>query len=101
MGINVQDVTTSPARTTSVTSVASSASSVTLLTADDARRGCAVFNDSSAILYMKFGATATTSSYTIKMAAGTYYEFPLPCYQGVVDGIWASANGSARITELT
>jgi hypothetical protein len=25
----------------------------------------------------------------------------LPIFQGAIDGIWASANGSARITELT
>jgi hypothetical protein len=32
------------------------------------------------------------------MAAGAYYEFPQPCYTGQVDGIWASANGNARLT---
>jgi hypothetical protein len=33
------------------------------------------------------------------MDADAYYEFPAPLYTGVVDGIWASAAGSARTTE--
>jgi hypothetical protein len=48
---------------------------------------------------VKFGATATSSSYTVKMASDSYYEFPEPVYTGIVDGIWASANGAARCTE--
>jgi hypothetical protein len=51
------------------------------------------------VLYVKFGATASTTSYTVQMAAGAYYEFPRPTYSGAVEGIWASATGSARVTE--
>jgi hypothetical protein len=61
-------------------------------------RGRTVYNDSSAILYLKFGATASTTSYTVQIAAGGYFEFPQPAYGGLVDGIWASANGAARVT---
>ncbi len=83
-----------------VTSVASSASNVTLLAASRAS-GRYIFNDSTQILYVKFGATATASSYTVQIGAGGYYEFPnTPLYMGRVDGIWASANGNARITEV-
>lgn len=79
--------------------VNSSASSVTLFAATGGVKGRAVFNDSTAVLYLKFGATASTTSYTVQLAAGDYYEFPHPCYGGVVDGIWASANGAARTTQ--
>ena len=61
-------------------------------------RGRTVFNDSSAILYLKFGTTASTSSYTVQLAAGAFYEFPQAVFGGRVDGIWASANGNARVT---
>jgi hypothetical protein len=50
------------------------------------------------VLYLKFGATASSSSYTVQIAAGGYFEFPVPVYAGEVDGIWASANGNARLT---
>ncbi len=78
--------------------VNSSASSVTLFAAVGNAKGRTVYNDSAAVLYLKFGATASTTSYTVQLPAGAYYEFPQPCYSGVVDGIWASANGAARVT---
>jgi hypothetical protein len=89
------------ADTSSVTSVASSATTVSLLASNTARKMATFYNDSTAILYLKLGATASTSSYTLQIAAGGYYELPFPCYTGAIDGIWASANGNARITELT
>lgn len=81
--------------------VASSATNVTLLSAAARANGRTVFNDSTAILYLKFGATASVTSYTVQVAAGGYFEFPLGgdgVYAGQVDGIWASANGNARLT---
>ncbi len=92
---------TSPGKVTDATSanVASSATSVTLFNANGGANFRALFNDSTATLYLKFGATASTSSYTVQVLTNTYYEFPIPLYRGKVDGIWASANGSARTTE--
>ena len=89
--------TTSPQSAT-LANVASSASSVTVFAASGAVKGRTVYNDSSAILYLKFGTTASTTSYTVQLAAGAYYEFPQPAFGGRVDGIWASANGAARVT---
>jgi hypothetical protein len=77
--------------------VASSATNVTLFAAAVANMRT-IFNDSTAVLYVKFGATASTTSYTTQIAAGGYYEFPQPLYTGQVDGLWASANGFARVT---
>ena len=84
--------------TATVANVASSASNVTLFAAAATVSMRTIFNDSSAILYVKFGATASTTSYTVQIAAGGYFEFPVPLYAGQVDGIWASANGAARVT---
>ena len=78
--------------------VASSATSVNLFAATAKALGRTIFNDSTQVLYVKFGATASSSSYTVQLAAGAYYEFPQPAYSGNVDGIWASANGNARLT---
>ena len=81
--------------------VASSASNGTLLASNTSRRGAMVHNDSTQVLYLKYGATASTTSYTVKVPADGYFEFPAPTYTGIVDGIWAAANGNARLTEIT
>lgn len=88
------------ATTPSQASVVSSASNVTLLASNSSRRGATVFNDSTAVLYLKLGATATTSSYTVQVPSNGYYEVPFN-YSGIIDGIWSAANGNARVTELT
>ncbi len=93
-------VVKSVAPTATLSNVAGSASSVTILAANTSRVGAAVYNDSSAILYLKFGTTASTSSFTTKLFPDGYYEVPAG-YTGILDGIWASAVGSARVTELT
>jgi len=92
----------SPPTVTAATlaNVSGSATSVTLFASNANAKGRMVFNDSTAALYLKFGATASTSSFTVQIAAGGHYEFPGPLYTGVVDGIWAAANGAARTTEV-
>jgi len=92
-----KDATTNNA---TLTSVASSASSVSLFASNPAAQGRLVYNDSTQVLYVAFASTATTSAYTVQVPPGGYYEFPKPVYTGVSSGIWASANGNARLTEL-
>ena len=98
LDVNISDATYS---TSTVTQVASSATSVQLLASTAGRRGASFFNDSTAIAYLKLGTTAATNSYTVKMAAGSFYELPQPCYTGRIDCIWASANGVMAISELS
>lgn len=108
-GVNAGDVSASnpiPAKetraaTSTLANVAGSASSITILALNAGRLGAAVFNDSSSALYLKFGTTASTSSFTVKIAAGGYFEVPHPCYTGRIDGIWDSATGNARVTEVS
>jgi hypothetical protein len=107
-GVNDGDTSTSNGlpvqhhRVSSATlsNVSGSASSVSLLASNSSRKGATIFNDSSADLYVKYGATASTSSFTVKIAAAGYWEMPWPVYTGAIDGIWGSATGAARITEL-
>ncbi|MCX3290046.1 hypothetical protein OR263_25600 [Streptomyces sp. NEAU-H22] len=82
-----------------LTNVSASASSVTLLNAAGHARGRTIHNDSSSALYVKFGTAASSTSFTVKLAGDAFYEFPQPCYSGVVTGVWASATGTARVTE--
>jgi len=91
--------------TATLSNVAGSATSVTLLSANSSRIGATITNDSSAVLYIKFGTTASTTSYTVVLAGAasapfSYYEVPAG-YTGRIDGIWASAAGNARVTEMT
>ena len=82
---------------------------VTLLAAGPTRRGATIVNKSLvSTLYLKCGATATTSSFTVILEPGpagttrrSYYEVPFH-YTGIVDGIWdlADAAGSAVVTEF-
>ena len=81
--------------------VASSASAVTILASNATRQGATVFNDSTAVLYLILSSTTpTTSVYTTQVAPNWYYEVPFR-YTGIIKGIWASANGNARVTEIT
>lgn len=91
-----------PITTAAQTSVAASASSVQLLAANTSRKGASVYNDSDKAMYLKYGTTASTSSFKVKIAIGGFFAFPLPIYTGRVDAIWDSGpTGNARISEET
>lgn len=106
LGTVAHPVVTAPllAATATSTNVASSATNVNLLALNTARKGATIYNDSTAVLYLKLGTTASTTSYTVQLAAAgntnSYYEIPFG-YTGNIDGIWASANGNARIVEMS
>lgn len=91
---------TQPA-TAAVTRVTASVSTGQLLAANTARRGATFYNESTAILYLKWGTTASTTSYTVQIPAAGYYELPQYIYTGRVDGIWSAANGAVQVTEAT
>lgn len=95
--------TSAPASSTStLTSVAAAASSTSLLALNTSRKQATFFNDSTAILYLKLGTTASTTSYTVQIPSNGYYELPgISVYTGAIQGIWSSATGNVRITELT
>jgi hypothetical protein len=96
-----QPVKQTRSTTANQTNVASSGSSVTVLASNAARLGATVYNDSTQILYLLLGTgTASTSVYTVQLGSQSYYEVPFN-FIGQLTGIWASANGFARVTELT
>lgn len=98
-----QPVSLANATAAAQTSVADSASSVTILASNAARIGATVMNDSTATLYLRLSASAASATdYTVQLVSGAYYEVPSH-YSGAITGIWASDpnTGAARVTEIT
>lgn len=88
-----------PATTGAASSVAGSASSVALLASNAARKGAVIVNDSTAVLKVGLGFTASATAYSIELGPGA--STTVNGFTGAINGIWASATGNARITELT
>lgn len=82
--------------------VASSATDVTLLASNAARKGAYFYNDSTQALFLLCSnATSSATVFTQKLAAGDAFQILPGGYTGIVKGLWASANGSLRVTEFT
>ena len=89
------------ATTATETNVNASASPVTVLAANTARIGATVYNDSTSVAYLLLGTqTASSTLYTVQLQPGAYYEAPFG-FTGKIAGIWVSATGTARVTEVT
>ena len=97
LGLAVRPVA---AQTGTQSSVAGSAANVTLLAANANRLGATLYNDSNQNFFVKLGATASNTSFTVRMPSQSYYEVPFG-YTGIIDGIQSVANGNMRVTELT
>lgn len=88
--------------TATVANVAASASNQTALASNSIRRFMTFYNDADKACYIKFGTTASTSSFTVKLATDGFFSAPYPVYTGQVDVIWDTApTGSLRVTEGT
>ena len=85
--------------TATLSNVAASLVSTTILAANTNRKGATVYNDTAGTLRLAFAATASATSFTVAIAAAGYYELPVR-YTGVISGIFATATGAARVTEM-
>jgi hypothetical protein len=97
---NTPDVTDRAARLLGVVTANGQATA----TSNASRKGLYIFNAGTANLFVKLGATATTTtSFTVMIAPNGFWELPdTPIYTGVVDGIWSATGGNgALVTELT
>lgn len=93
MATTVGTQTTTPQRVSTSTTFAN------LVTASGNRKMAHIFNESAAILYVKYGNTASATDYTVQVAAGGYYETPPGApYSGLITGILASGTGFAQVT---
>src|SRR4051794_24664239 len=78
--------------TASISTINASAASQQLLAANTSRRGLALQNtDPQYGVYVKYGATATSTSFTAYIGPMGYWEMPHPIYAGRIDAIWAAA----------
>jgi hypothetical protein len=82
-------------------SVAYSATSVSLFGNTPASVYRSVVNDATVPCYVLFNGTAASATlFTKKLAAGEFWQFPLPLYTQQVNIIWdAAGSGAARTTE--
>lgn len=99
-------VVSAPAANAALTNVPAATASTTLQPLNAGRKGLVVVNDSTAILYVKFGANASPTSWTYFLAGSSggipaTLELPAVVFTGLVTGAWASPTGFARVTELT
>lgn len=87
-------------RTPTTTSVASSASSVTILAANANRRGVSIANDSTETLRLSFSTPATSSNAFIVLPPGSFLLLDQQLIvTNAIYGIWSAANGTAQVTE--
>lgn len=103
-GTETNAMRTTPAvlATATLTNLASAATTASALASNVNRRGVLMFNDDANAVLIKYGATASATSYTVKIPGDSYWEMPFPIYTGAIDAIWlADGSGSLRITELT
>lgn len=95
-------VETNVCSTSTKGNVTSVTTSVTILAANVARRAALIFNDSTSLLYLSFGTAATTTtSFSVRVAAGTLYVLDIPLWTGAVTGTWSAVNGAARWTDFS
>jgi hypothetical protein len=95
----IADSTT--ASTASISNVVATTSSTQILAANAERKLAIFVNDADQPCLVKFGETASSSSFTYKLLAGDILELPTPIYTGRIDAIWTNAvTGNMRVTEL-
>jgi len=89
--------------TATMSQVAASAVSQTLLAANLARRRFTVHNSANKTVFLAFGATASLTAYTIPVPAGQTYEGLLNDYTGVISVIGSAGinTNNLFVTEIT
>lgn len=73
--------------------------STVILASNANRLGATIINEGSVACFVKLGATASATSYSVNMAVGGYFEVPFN-YTGAIDGITASSTATLRVSEL-
>lgn len=89
------------ASTTTVSAAISSLTSFILLSATPGRTRATFYKEGAGVCYIKLGAVASATSYTVALSANGYYELP-DNYTGRVDIIFSSipVTSILRVTEI-
>lgn len=94
------NVYTNKASASTVSSVNTTANTnVTVLAANADRVFATIFNNSGKTMYIKLGATASTTSFTTQLFDKSYWEVPTN-YTGIIDAFTLGA-GTVLVTETT
>lgn len=81
--------------------VPASTGAVTLTSPSFGRKGFIVHNDSTAVLYVKYGTGATVTDFTHRLDPQSSLEHRSGrIYFGLVTGVWDAEVGAAQVTEL-
>lgn len=91
--------TTANGATATVTQVATSTTSATLAATNTSRKSVVIFNGATVNLLVKFGTTASSTSFTTQIIPGGTLSVPRETYTGAIDAILAS--GSASTAQVT
>jgi hypothetical protein len=85
-----------------VSATNASVTNFTMFSANPNRRGLTLFKEGSNTAYVKFGATASATSFTVKLTNNSYFEVP-DNYTGRIDVIFSTAVAGNILysTELT
>lgn len=85
-------------------SLTQSSTSVTAQALNTGRLGWTCYNHPAqgSYLYLKWGTTASTTDFDVRIPPFSLYEMPQPVFTGRIDAIWDSTGtGYARTVELT
>lgn len=83
-----------------VTSVNSATSSTSILASNSSRKGVTIWNTDAYLLRIKYGTTASATSFTFLIEPGDGWIMPDKVYTGAIEGIWdGDGAGAAIITE--
>lgn len=88
-----------PSSYANVTTVTVSTTSTVLLAENKNRKYFYVFNDSGAVIYLKFNTGATTASFSVRIANNAGESFMMP-YHGVVHAVRGAGSGPVQVTEF-
>lgn len=96
------DVNAFPSGTVTHSSVASAATSTTIIAANANRKGLYITNtDANALLLDLSGGTAAASRFHVRLLTNQSYEMPRGLFTSLVTGIWeADGSGSALVAEI-
>lgn len=100
-GVHTQRTTGDTAAAATLTNIGAAAASTTIAASNTARQALYIFNDSTEAMYVKYGTSASPTSFTVKLLAGDFWEMPTrPIYTGELTAYWAAASGTGRVTEV-
>ena len=90
-----------PRNVSATVSVASSASSVSIVAANTLRKGISIFNNSIHSLYLSYTTPATpTNSFMRMQPASLLLLDQQLVVSNAIYGIWTSVDGTAQVTEF-